>query len=82
MTKVLESIMLNTVKQVILKSYSKYQLGFIPELGCEVHLQRLVSHLQFRKEIGTCTWIAMFDLKKAFDSIDHQILIKKLSKIL
>ncbi len=31
MTKVLESIMLNTVKQVILKSYSKYQLGFIPE---------------------------------------------------
>ena len=38
MTKVLESIMLNKAKQVMLESYSKYQLGFVPELGCEVHL--------------------------------------------
>lgn len=50
LTKVLESIMLNNVQDKLLNSYSKYQLGFIPEQGCCVHLQRLISILQFKKQ--------------------------------
>ena len=36
----------------------------------------------YKKEIGKCTWLALFDLKKAFDSVDHKILIKNLKVIL
>ena len=48
MVKILENILLDGVKDVFLHSYSKYQLGFVPELGCEVHLLRMISLLKTR----------------------------------
>ena len=48
MIKILETIMLNNAQQTLLKSYSKFQLGFIPEKGCEMHLLRLINFLKFK----------------------------------
>jgi len=38
--------------------------------------------LEDRKRRGTGSFVALFDLKKAFDSVSHSILLNKISEII
>ena len=63
----------------------KSQTGFREGLGCEVNILRLVDSLRYMRENRTKEqeklWSLYIDLKSAFDSVDHEILFKKLKEL-
>ena len=63
----------------------KSQIGFRYGLGCEVNILRLIESLRHMRELnkdGTQKiWSYYVDLKSAFDSVDHEILFKKMDEI-
>jgi len=49
-----------------------YQIGFVPGMGSEVHLLRLLHLVNYKRtNLKLSSFIVLFDIKKAFDSIDH-----------
>ena len=42
----------------------------------------MLQQLHQRKNGGLHSWVALFDLRKAYDSVDHGILLRKVEKIL
>lgn len=56
----------------------KNQIGFVRQMGCEVHIQKILNDLHERKRKHWGSWVALFDLRKAYDSVDHGILLEKL----
>ena len=57
----------------------KYQSGFRPNHSTNTCLSFLCDKVQKGFEKGMLTGMILIDLQKAFDTIDHKILIKKLS---
>ena len=47
-------------------------------MGCDVHLFKINEILHERPKDRINSYVAFFDLKKAYDSINHRILIQKL----
>ena len=57
------------------------QNGFRANKSCIDHIFSLVTILRNRKAQGKATFICFIDYKKAFDSVDRNLLLFKLSKI-
>ena len=57
------------------------QNGFRASRSCIDHIFVLVAVLRNRKELGKETFLAFIDYKKAFDSVDRNLLFFKLAKI-
>ena len=57
------------------------QNGFRASRSCIDHIYVLVSVLRNRKELGQDTFLAFIDYKKAFDSVDRNLLPYKLAKM-
>src|SRR6218665_330478 len=57
----------------------KYQSGFRRGHSTETLLLRLLSDCYGAIDGGRVTLLALFDVSVAFDTVDHQILIKRLS---
>ena len=57
------------------------QNGFRANRSCIDHIFSLVTILRNRKAQGKATFICFIDYKKAFDSVDRNLLLFKLSKI-
>ena len=57
------------------------QNGFRASRSCIDHIFVLISVLRNRKQLGKDTFLAFIDYKKAFDSVDRNLLLYKLSKI-
>ena len=55
------------------------QFGFRPGLSCETALLSLIDVLAHNVDEGRVNGIAFVDLRKAFDSVDHEVLLRKLS---
>ena len=58
--------------------YADEQNGFRRARSCEDHIFVLSSLLEYRKRIGLDTFCLFIDLRKAFDLIDHSILLLRL----
>ena len=63
------------------KLLAREQFGFRPNLSTEVALAHLTDNILDNMENGLITGAAFLDLSKAFDTVDHQLLLKKLRSL-
>jgi len=83
-SKVFEKLLLSQINSFILPHIKSDQFGFMPgssTTSCLIHIQDIITSLLDRPNISAVTVIS-FDLRRAFDSIPHSILINKLTSIL
>ena len=82
-SKIIEKTIHHQV-QIFLEKYKilyKYQSGFRPDHSTNSCLSYLTNSVRQGFENGLLTGMILIDLQKAFDTIDHQILLKKLNCI-
>ena len=82
LSKVLEKIMYKRTYSFLESSNQIYksQYGFRTAHSCENAICELVSEIIKGKQDGMHTLAVFLDLSKAFDSLEHDVLLKKLYK--
>ncbi len=60
--------------------YAEEQIGFRQNRSCSDHVFTLANILRNRKLMGKSTFVAYLDSERAFDRIDHDLLLYKLLK--
>ncbi|EJK48921.1 hypothetical protein THAOC_32244 [Thalassiosira oceanica] len=66
--------------KIIQKHGNRFQFGGTPKVGCADGLFTIKTLLNMRRNNDQDTYVAFVDLVKAFDTADHQLLIKILEK--
>jgi len=83
-SKVFERLLLKQLQPMIFPYIRKDQHGFMPKSStttCLLQLHNTITTLLDKPSLAAVTIIS-FDLRRAFDSIPHDLLIQKLSYIL
>jgi len=82
LSKVLEKCIKTRLYDFLEKSkiFSENQFGFRHNKGTSIALQTLISCIHNKLDQGNSTLGIFLDVKKAFDSVDHKILLNKLDK--
>ena len=80
MTKVLEKLIYSRVYNFLESNGTPYksQCGFRTKCSCEQAITELLGHLLQAKELGQTSASIFLDLSKAFDTLNHGVLMKKL----
>ena len=78
MSKILERIVYNRLYPSLKKNNILYQsqYGFRKNRLCQNAIMQLISNLIKNNEIGLTTAAIFIDLTKAFDTLDHEILLR------
>ena len=81
-SKVLEKIMYQRVYGFFNKNDALYdnQYGFRTKRSCEHAIQEMVGHLLKSRNENKHSIGVFLDLSKAFDTLDHAVLIRKLEQ--
>ena len=81
-SKLLEKLVYSRTYRFLEKHESLYvsQYGFREGHSCENAISELVSQIVKGKQEGLYTLALFLDLSKAFDSLEHSVLLKKLDK--
>ena len=81
-SKILEKIVYNRVVKFINKNdvLFKSQYGFRSKHSCEQAVQELLAKILHSQEDGHKTASIFMDLSKAFDTLNHDLLLKKMER--
>jgi hypothetical protein len=81
--KVMESIIYAKLLTHLLINnfFVKCQFGFLPKKSTEAQLLLCITDWSFLIDAGIAIDLLYFDLKKAFDLVNHEVLLLKLSKL-
>lgn len=71
----LETFITNTI------GYDKYQYGFVKDRNTEVGISDFVEYISERIDNGNTTVALFVDFSKAFDTVHHDILLRKLENL-
>ena len=79
-SKILERAVYNQLEYYLNKNnlLNELQSGFRSKYSTDTCLIHLLDHIKSQTARGLYTGMIMLDLQKAFDTVDHQILCKKL----
>jgi len=83
-SKIFERILFKHLQPYILPRIKSNQFGFLPKsstTSCLLNIQNLIAKLLDSPSTAAVSVIS-FDLKRAFDSIPHKLLVQKLSSFL
>ena len=80
LSKILEKIVVGQLMPYLVESdlLPKFQSGYRSHHSTETLLVRLLSDLHTSIDNGEVTILALLDMSAAFDSVDHNILIRRL----
>ena len=81
LSKIIERIIHNQTQEFLDKNniLYKYQSGFRKHHSTDTCLSYLTDKVKIGLEEGLLTGMVLIDLQKAFDTIDHSILLEKMS---
>ena len=82
MSKILEKLVYQRVISFIDKQEILYksQYGFLNQHSCEQTVQELLAKVLQAKEDGQKTASIFMDLSKAFDTLNHKLLLSKMEQ--
>ena len=78
LSKIYERFMQNQMYPYLNQIFSKYQCGFRKGYNAQHCLMAMIEKWRKRLDIGDQAGALLTDLSKAFDCIDHELLIAKL----
>ena len=79
-SKVMSRTMNERSFKILDKHGTRYQFGGTPGLGCREGIFTLKTLLHTRRNHNLSTHVAFIDLVKAYDTANHELLIKVLGK--
>jgi hypothetical protein len=79
--KILEKVIMPYVSKDIWKGIGQYQQGFREGVsGCHINIGKILARMKRDKEEEKQFFIVSLDVKKAFDSVDRNKLLRFLTK--
>ena len=77
-TKLFESILFTQLHRYMQNNFSKYLRGFRKNHNMQNSLLRMIESWKVRLNNGSKVGVIIMDLSKAFDSLNHELLLTKL----
>ena len=77
-TKLFESIVFTQLNEFMQNKFSKYLTGFRKNHNTQNSLLSMIESWKFRLNNGSKVGVTIMDLSKAFDSLNHELLLTRL----
>ena len=75
-SKVFSSLICKILFKIIKKHGVKYQFGYSPGVGCQDGTFTIKKILHTRRNHNLPSYVAFLDLVKAFDTVNHVMMLK------